>query len=61
MHEYEEELAKEIKRVWKLGVWNRENVADPETNSCPRVWHDHVDPDINPYEVSFLCTANFPL
>ena len=60
IRQYEEELEKEIERVRKLGVWNRVNVADPGTNSCPGVWHDHVDPGVNPYEVSFFVAANFP-
>ena len=60
MRQYDEELNKEIQRVRKLGLRNRENVADPHTKSRPGVWYDHVDPDQNPYEVSSFVRDKLP-
>lgn len=56
---YERALANklQLQRVHKLGQRNRANVTDPEKNSRPRVWCDHCDPDVNPYEVSLVFVA----
>ena len=62
MKVFANELRKEIERVRRLGLQNRRNIADPEKNSRPGVWHDHVDdPDVNPYEVRLVCfVQNIP-
>lgn len=56
---YAAALAAEIERVRKLGLRNREKVADPTQNSRPGVWFDHVDPGKNPYEVSIATASPF--
>ena len=58
MKQYAVELEKEIERVRKKGVKNRKDVANPNKNSRPGVWYDHVDPGVNPYRVSFAFLLN---
>ena len=50
---YERALESDLRGVRELGQANREQFADPESNSRPRVWYDHCNDDVNPYEVSF--------
>ena len=52
MKQYAVEIEREIERVRKLGLENRENVADPNKRSRPGMWYHHVDPGVNPYFVS---------
>ena len=58
---YERALAAEVERVRALGKKNRENVADPTKKSTRGAWYDHVNDDVNPYEVSFFVVLAFYL
>ena len=59
MRQFAVELLKEQERVRQLGLKNRANVADPNKKSWPRVWYDHCDPGVNPYEVSSWRATTF--
>ena len=52
MKQYAIKIERKIKRVRKLGLKNRANVADPNTRPRPGIWYHHVGPGVNPYFVS---------